>query len=426
MDRRRFFGRMLGGAALSLHAWRELNASIYEEMDALDETFQMSPDGVYWDAVKKHFHLEDDLIMMNNGTVGAIPKPVFNTMMENFEIQLKTPCDCYMHMPRMTREVRPKLAEFIGAEVDEVAITRNTTEGMNFIANGLALKEGDEIIMSSMEHPGGINPWGLKAKRYGVKIKEFSLNLPTRDVDEVVSAFKKQMTPRTKVLSISHTVYKSGLIAPLKELSEAAHEREVFVLADAAHAIGMLDLDMHELGVDAWCTSPYKWLGAPPGVGVLYVRKEVQDNVWPTIASSGWDTRESAGKFETVGQRADALIIALGEALDFQNHIGKGRIERRVKTLALYLKEELEKIPGVKLHTSKDPYLSGGLTAFSVEGVEPAYIVDYLREKYNLVIRTIGTEGKPTHGVRVSTHIYTSLKDVDLVLEGVRTLAKKT
>lgn len=422
MDRRKFFGQMLGGAALSLYAWRELNAAIYDDIKKLEK----SPDGVYWDGVKKHFHLEDDLIMMNNGTVGAIPKPVFNKMMEIFEVQVKAPCDCYMFLPRKTSEVKPKLAQFIGADEDEVAVTRNTTEGMNFIASGLDLKEGDEIIMSSMEHPGGINPWGMKAKRFGVEIKEFDLNIPTRDVDEVVSAFKKQITSRTKVLSVSHTVYKSGLIAPLKELSEAAHERDVFVLADAAHGIGMIDVNMHELGVDAWCSSPYKWLGAPPGVGVLYVRKEVQDGIWPTIASSGWDTRKSAAKFETVGQRAPALTIALGEAIDFQNHIGKARIERRVKTLALYLKEELEKIPGVKLHTSKDPYLSAGLTAFSVEGVEPGYIMDYLREKYNLVIRTIGTEGQPTHGVRVSTHIYTSLKDVDLVLEGVRDLTKKT
>jgi isopenicillin-N epimerase len=422
MDRRKFFGQVLGGAALSLYAWRELNAAIYDDIEKLEK----SPDGVYWDAVKKHFHLEDELIMMNNGTFGAIPKPVFNTMMENFEVQVKAPCDCYMYLPQKTAEVKPKLAQFIGADVDEVAITRNTTEGMNFIASGLDLEEGDEIIMSSMEHPGGINPWGMKAKRFGVVIKEFDLSLPTRDVDEVVSAFKKQITARTKVLSVSHTVYKSGLIAPLKELSEAAHERDIFVLADGAHAAGMIDLDMHELGIDAWCSSPYKWLGAPPGVGVLYVRKDVQDRIWPTIASSGWDTRQSAAKFETVGQRAPALTIALGEAIDFQNHIGKQRIERRVKTLALALKEGLETIPGVKLHTSKDTYLSAGLTAFSLEGVEPGHIVNYLREKYNIVIRTIGTEGQPTHGVRVSTHIYTSLSDVELVLEGVRQLAKMT
>jgi isopenicillin-N epimerase len=199
----------------------------------------------------------------------------------------------------------------------------------------------------------------------------------------------------------------------------------VLVLADSAHGIGMLDLDMKELGIDFFATSPYKWLGAPTGVGLLYVRKEVQDKLWPTIASSGWDRYQSARKFETLSQRADALTIALGEALDFQNAIGKERIERRVKTLAGYLKRELNKIPGVKLHTSQDPYLSGGLTAFSVQGIDPGKIVNFMREKYNIVVRTIGNEKMGTYGVRVSTHIYVSLKHVDMFLEGLRHLVRR-
>jgi selenocysteine lyase/cysteine desulfurase len=182
---------------------------------------------------------------------------------------------------------------------------------------------------------------------------------------------------------------------------------------------------MKELGIDFFATSPYKWLGAPTGVGMLYVRKEAQDKLWPTIASSGWDRHQSARKFETLGQRADALAIALGEALDFQNVIGKGRIERRIKTLAGYLKRELKKIPGVKLHTSQDPYLSGGLTAFSVKAVEPQKIVNYMREKYNIVVRTIGDQERGTYGVRVSTHIYVSLKHIDLFLEGMRHLVRR-
>jgi len=237
-----------------------------------------------------------------------------------------------------------------------------------------------------------------------------------------VDAFRKTITPKTKVISISHTVYISGLIAPLKELSKMAHEKGVLVLADSAHGLGMLNLNMEELGIDFFATSPYKWLGAPTGVGLLYVRKEIQNKLWPTIASSGWDSHKSARKFETLGQRADALIIALGEAVDFQEAIGRERIERRIKALAGYLKRELSKIPGVRLHTSKDPYISGGLTAFSVEGVEPGKIVNYLREKYNIVIRTIGRKEKGTYGVRVSTNIYISFKEIDMVLEGIRHL----
>ena len=426
-SRRDFVKYLCAGSALSLSALNKLNASVYQSITSLNQKYieDESPDGVYWEALSKHFLFKDGLIMMNNGTVGPMPKPVFNSLMRYFRLQVTNPFDVYNFIPRKKEEVRTKLARFINASPDEVVITRNTTEGLNFVANGLDMEEGDEVLLSTMEHPGGTHPWRLKEKRYGIKIKMVPIGLPPKSVDEIVDAFAKAVSPRTKVISISHTVFISGLIAPLKELSQMAREKDVLVLADSAHGIGMLNLNMKELGIDFFASSPYKWLGAPTGVGLLYVRKEVQDRLWPTIASSGWDTSTNATRYETLGQRADALTLALGEALDFQNAIGKERIERRVKTLAGYLKRELKKIPGVRLHTSQDPYISGGLTAFSVEGVEPHKIVNYMREKYNIVVRTIGSKEKGTYGVRVSTHIYVSLKHIDMFLEGMRHLVRR-
>jgi selenocysteine lyase/cysteine desulfurase len=426
LTRRNFVKYLLGGSALSIASLNRLNASIYQSITSLNQKYieDESPDGVYWDAVRKHFLFQDDLIMMNNGTVGPMPKPVFNTLLKCFRVQVTNPYDVYAYIPRKKEEVRAKLARFINASPDEVVITRNTTEGMNFVANGLDLKEGDEVLLSTMEHPGGTHPWRLKEKRYGIQIRNVPIGLPPKSVDEIVDDFQKAITPRTKVISISHTVYISGLIFPLRELSKMAHEKGVLVLADSAHGLGMLNLNMDALGTDFFATSPYKWLGAPTGVGLLYVKKEVQDRLWPTIASGGWDRYENGRKFETLGQRADALTIALGEAVDFQNAVGKERVERRIKALAGYLKRELSKIPGVVLHTSKDPYLSGGLTAFHVEGVEPQKMVDYLREKYNIVIRTIGNRRAGTYGVRVSTHIYVSFKHVDMLLEGIQHLVQ--
>jgi len=423
-SRREFVKLFMGGMAYSIYTLNKLNAAVYQSITSLNQKYieDESPDGVYWDAISKHFLFKDGLIMMNNGTVGPMPKPVFNTLMKYFKIQVTNPFDVYNYFPIKREEVRVKLAKFINASPDEVVITRNTTEGINFIANGLDLKEGDEVLISNMEHPAGIHPWRLKEKRFGIKIKRVPLGLPPRSVDEIVEAFRKAITPRTKIISISHTVYISGLITPLKELSELAHKNGIFLLADSAHGLGMLNIDVKKLGVDFLASSPYKWLGAPTGCGLLYVRKEVQDKIWPTIASSGWDTRHNARKFETLGQRSDPIIFALGEAIDFQNIIGKERIERRIKTLAGYLKRELSKIPGVKIHTPLDPYISGGLTAFSVKGVDPEKIVNYLREKYNIVIRTIGRKKDGTYGVRVSTHIYISFKHIDLLLEGIRHL----
>lgn len=427
LSRRDFVKYLLAGSALSVASLNRLNASVYQSITSLNQKYieDESPDGVYWDAIKKHFLFQDGLIMMNNGTLGPMPKPVFNTLIKHCKLQVTNPFDCYNFIPKKKEEIRDKLARFINASPEEVVITRNTTEGINFVANGLDLKEGDEILLSTMEHPGGTHPWKLKERRFGIQIKEVPIGLPPKSVSEIVDAFEKAISPRSKVISISHTVYISGLISPLKELSKMAHEKGVLVLADSAHGIGMLDLDMEELGVDFFATSPYKWLGAPTGVGVLFVRKDVQDKLWPTIASSGWDSYNDARKFETVGQRADSLIIALGEAVDFQDAIGKERIERRIKALATYLKRELSQIPGVRLHTSMDPYLSGGLTAFSVEGIDHRKVVDYAREKYNIVIRTIGNTEKGTYGVRVSTHIYVTFKEIDMLLEGIRHLMNR-
>jgi selenocysteine lyase/cysteine desulfurase len=414
---------MLGGAsAAGILAVDELNAAVYDSVGRLNAALggQESPDGAYWEALRKHYLFQDGLIMMNNGTVGPMPEPVFNTLTEGFRVQCTAPCEVYNTFSERREEVRGKVARFVGADPDEIVLTRNTTEGMNFVANGLELEPGDEILLSNMEHPAGLHPWRLKAKRYGVVLTEAPLGLPPASVDEFVGTFENALTPRTRVISISHTVFISGLIAPVKELTEMAHRHGVLVLADSAHGPGMVNMDLHDMGVDFLAASPYKWLGAPCGTGILYVRREVQDRLWPTIANSGWDSGEGAGRFETLGQRADPLVFALGEAVDFQTKVGKERIHRRIHSLATRLKEGLLEIPGVRLHTSMDDYLACGLTAFSVEGVEPETMVNYLRERYNLVIRTIGSEERGTRGARVSTHIFVSGEDVARVLEGVR------
>ncbi len=424
LSRRRFMKCLLAGSALSAAALNELNAGIYQGITSLNLKYieDESPDGAYWDALRQYFLFEDKLIMMNNGTVGPMPKPVFNTLMKYFRIQVSNPFDVYNFLPAKKEEVRAKLGRFINASADEVSLTSNTTEGLNFVINGLDLKPGDEVLVSNMEHPGAISPWRLKAKRYGVVIKEIPIGLPPKGTEEIVNAFAAAITPRTRIISVGHTVYISGLITPIKELSKMAHEKGVLVLADSAHGLGMISLNMKDMGCDFFASSPYKWLGAPTGIGLLYVSKDVQDKLWPTVVSSGWDTTASARKYDPQGQRADAMVYALGEAIDFIDHIGKVKVEKRIKTLAAYLKQGLSKIPGAKINTPLDPYLSAGLTAFSVPGVENSRIVEYVRDKYNLVVRTIG--GKEMAAVRVSTPIYISFKEIDMLLEGVNQLVR--
>jgi isopenicillin-N epimerase len=424
LSRRAFARYLLAGSAVSIAALDELNAGIAQKITALNQKYldDESPDGVYWEEIRKLYDFEDRFIMMNNGTLGPMPKSVFNTLMRYFRVQVSNPYDGYNHLPTFRESVRAKLAAFVNASPGEIALTTNTTEGLNFVINGLDLEAGDEVLITNLEHPGHLGPWRLKEKRTGIKIKEVPLSPTTKAVDEIVGAFAAAITPRTRIISISHTVFITGLIMPLKELSQLAHDKGLLILADSAHGIGMLDLDMKALGIDFFASSPYKWLGAPTGVGLLYVRKEVLDKVHPTVVSSGWDSNPDASKLDPAGQRSDAILFALDAALNFNTRIGRSRIERRIKVLAGRLKQEVAKIPGIKVHTPVDPYLSAGLTAFSLGGDLESKLVDYLREKYNLVIRTAGSPEAGTYGVRVSTPIYVSTKEVDMVVEGVRTL----
>ncbi len=426
-SRRRFVHLLAGSAALSLPALDRATAAVYRSLDELNASYRdvQSPDGVYWEALRKHFLFQDGIIMMNNGTVGPMPEPVFNTLVRFFKIQATNPFEVYNHFGYYEDEVRRRLAAFVGADPDEIVLTRNTTEGMNFIANGLDLEPGDQVLQSTQEHPGGIHPWRLKAARYGIEVVEAPLGVPPRSVDEIIDAFSQAITPRTKVISLSQTVFITGLIAPIKEIADLARPRGIKVLIDSAHGLGMLNLNLHAYGIDYFTSSPYKWLGAPCGVGLLYLMRDSQEGIWPTIASSGWDRPSGAGRFETLSQRAVPIHIALGEALDFQSKVGKNRIERRIRGLATRLKDGLRGLPRVHLHTSMDPYLSCGLTAFSIEGVDAQQIVDFVREKYNIVIRTIGSESAGTRGVRVSTHYWISDREVDLLLEGVNELSRR-
>ena len=424
LTRRAFARALVAGSAASLAALDRLNAAMAQKITALDQKYLLdeAPDGAYWDEIRGFYDFENGFIMMNNGTLGPMPKPVFNALVRYFRVQVTNPFDGYNYLPTFREAVRAKLAAFINAAPEEVSLTSNTTEGINLVVNGLDLKDGDEVLVTSLEHPGHINPWRLKAKRDGVKITEVPMPVFPKGTQEIVDAFAAAITPRTKIISISHTVFITGLIMPLKELSQLAHDKGLLILADSAHGIGMLDLDMKQLGIDFFMSSPYKWLGTPTGIGLLYVRKEVLEQVWPTIVSSGWDQTPSAAKLDPQGQRSDAFLFALDEALNFNNRIGKTRIEKRIKVLAGYLRQELSKIPGVKVHTPLDPYLGAGLTAFSMTGAEPARLVEYLRSKHNLVVRTAGSASAGTYGVRVSTPTYVSTKEVDLVLDGVRTL----
>lgn len=424
MDRRNFVKNIMGGFALAAFSANKLNASIYKRINEMTQKVPLdeSPDGVFWDYVAKQYMFEEGLIMMNNGTIGPMPRTVFNTLMKYYKVQATNPYLVYEKFYPFIEDARLKAAKFIKALPDEIALVRNTTEGLNYVANGLDMKPGEEVLMSNLEHPSGTNPWKLKEKRVGIKIKEVKLNSPPKDKNEILNAFNDAITPNTRIIHISHTIYQNGLIPPLKELSKLAHDKNLLIVADAAHGIGMMELDMHELGADFYATSPYKWAGAPIGAGIFYVRKESMDTIWPTIVSGGWDSMAGARKFDCLGQISEPILIALTEALHFLDNIDMKRVDRRIKSLSYYLKTEAAKIPGVTVYTPMDPALSAGLNVLSLKDVKSDYIVNYLLERYDLVIRTIFRE---KDAIRISTPIWINHKHIDMILEALKYLGAK-
>jgi selenocysteine lyase/cysteine desulfurase len=352
---------------------------------------------------------------MNNGTLGPMPRPVIEANVRYLRDAAEDP-----HALPSTEPVRQKIAAFIGADSDEIVLNRSTTEGMKQFTTGLDLKAGDEIVMSTHEHPGGRDPWRAREKRHSLKVVEVAVPAPAESADQIVSLFEKAITPRTRVLLVSHVVFVTGLVNPIKPLADLARRKGLLFSVDAAHALGMLDLNVHDYGIDHYSAAGQKWLMAGTGTGVAYFRKDIQDRVWADMMSANENASQGARKYERSGQRNIPTALGMGDAVDFQATIGKKHIEARVKQLASRVRAGLKDIPGAKVYTPMSPELSGGLTTFSIRDVPKATVTKVLLDKYGIFIPASGYN---EFSCRVSTHIYTLPSDVDRFLAGLRDIS---
>jgi selenocysteine lyase/cysteine desulfurase len=420
---RRNFIRLAGSTALAVAvadtAARGAGASLRSVEQAAGASLS---DADFWAKIRGEFLLDGHVAYLNNGTLGPTPKPVLYTLIERYQrLAMNTGPENSL-LSQLAEDVRTKAAAFINANADEVALTHNTTEGMNFVANGLDLTAGDEVLMTFHEHPGGREPWKLKAKRHGIVVKEVTFPLPLADPATALNLFNDAITPRTKVISFSHTTYQTGTMMPAKQICALARSKGILSVVDAAHPLGQMQIDMKDIGADYYAMSPHKWLDAPTGTGLLYMRRESQDRVWPTMGSTGWDDpKRGAARFDRLSQRAWPLVLAVGAALDFQNAIGKDRIERRVRMLHTRLRDKVAAVPGVKIYTSPHADLSCALLGFSIGTLNNQAIVDTMLARHHTWIRTIAYD---LNAVRVSTHLYNTEPQVDRCVEGLQDIVK--
>ncbi len=436
LSRRRFLGSSVA-AALGGLATRVGAASVDAQSrmplvaQPLDDLRPVGPlDEAYWLKVRSQFDLIDGLTFMNNGTLGPVPRVVQDAQRRTAREIAQDPTDGYRFAD--VDVVRDRIAAFTGAESDEIAVMRSTTEGMTVFARGLTWAEGDEVLMCSHEHFGGKGPYYSLRDQFGITINVIDVPSPPESVEQTVDLYERAITPRTKVIVVSHITYVTGLVMPIKELSQMAHRHGVLVSADGAHPLGMLDLDLHDLECDHYAGAGQKWLLAGTGTGVCYVRKDVADRLHAFVAADmEHETPEmqalletffsGAKKFETFGQRHVPSALGMASAIDLQETIGTRNIEARVRQLSERLRAGLQEIPGVKLWTSADPRLSAGLTLFSIHDLPMEQIVKGIMERDRIYIRTMTTGN--LNAVRASTHLYNTPEEVDRLLDGVRHVA---
>jgi selenocysteine lyase/cysteine desulfurase len=379
----------------------------------------------YWNLVASQFPFRPGKIPMNAANLCPSPRIVSERVTELIRDE-----DADVSNPNRSKfntlaaESRKKVADHLGVSADEIALVRNTSEANNTINNGVPLKAGDEVVLWDQNHPCNNVAWDVRAARHGFTIKRVHVPSSIQSADEIVKLFEAALTPRTKVLSLTYISNTSGMRLPARELCSMARQRGIYAHLDGAQTWGYLKLNLKEIGCDSYSASAHKWFMGPKQVGVLYVRQERTAELWPSIVSVGWNqdaqtTRIAYKKFETLGQRDDGGVSAVGTAVDFHRVIGCENIEGRTTALATALKEGLAKINKVKLVTPMDPQLSGGVVIAQIADFDRAKtsaLVNDLYEKY-------GIAGAATGGLRLSPHVYNTMADIELAIRGVRELA---
>ncbi|HEY2461145.1 MAG TPA: aminotransferase class V-fold PLP-dependent enzyme [Candidatus Acidoferrum sp.] len=370
-----------------------------------------SNEEAYWTELRKQFLIPEDEVYLNNGTVGSSPMPVLRAIFDAYrdteKMAQSDPEDYPIWGYAAWNEFRDPLAEFVGCKRDEIALVRNATEANSYIANGLDMKPGDEVLMTDQEHPGGEHPWNLRAKRYGIVVKKVALPKPVANAADVLNRFSAAITPRTRVIFFSHITTATGVVLPARELCELARSKGIISAVDGAHVTGMMKLNVHEIGCDFYSSSPHKWLQATKGSGFLYVRDEMIDRLWNTIVTEGWDEPQlRAERFQRIGSSNVPALHGLRAAIELANKIGMERIEKRHRQMADHILKEMM-ARGAESWTSPDAALRCGIVTVNVP---PTVRVDL--EKWLWKEKKIRIRGGEPSKLRLSTPYYVLAKDV--------------
>jgi selenocysteine lyase/cysteine desulfurase len=383
-------------------------------IDALGQDLQTGgapADEEFWSFVRGQFLIPSDRIYLNNGTLGPSPVVVVEAVAEHTRRVAAT------YPPGVRWEnLKGALGSLLEADPEGFVFPRNTTEAMNFVANGIELDAGDEVLITDHEHIGGYKPWEMICARRGATLVVAHLPTPARSSEDLFDAVLAAMTPRTRVLALSHVTFTTGTVLPVTALARECRERSIIFAVDGAHPPGMLRVDLQDLGGDFYVSSPHKWLLAPQGTGLLYMTDEWRTRLWPTLASGGWDDLDlGAHRFNHFGTFDESRLAGLLAAVEFHAVLGVDRIEARVRHLRALLQAGLSGLAGIEIASPQSEELSSAMVSFRLEGVDSLALQSYLSRAAKVRTRVIG---EYDYGwMRLSTHIYNRPSDLDRILE---------
>ena len=428
INRRRFLEMVGKGVGLATLCSSTVASLLNDVRAAVKRVEHLSPekaaeDEDFWFEIQQAFTVTRGIVNLNNGGVSPSPRIVTEALVRYiWEQEDATAYTMWQILEPQSETIRTGLAELFGCDREEIAITRNASESLEIILMGMDFKSGDEILTTTQDYPRMLTTLRQREQREGLVLKMIKIPIAPKRLDEITEEFEKGITPKTRLILISHVVNITGQITPVKAVCELARSKGIEVIVDGAHSFAHFDFKQSDLGCDYYGSSLHKWLCAPKGTGLLYVKREKIEKIWPLMAAEKKQASDIR-KYEEIGTHSAAPKLAIGEAILFYNGIGAKRKEARLRYLSRYWMNKLKDAPNVRFHTSFDENQSCGIANIEILGVDPAELNSYLFGTHKIFTTAIMHD--EFRGLRITPNVYTTLKELDRFCEVMDMVARK-
>ncbi len=382
---------------------------------------EVAADEDFWRSVRGDYAIKPDYINLENGYYCFMPQETLEHQIQHMR-RVNYEGSYYMRNSRQKnkRLVATRIGEVVGCSADEIAITRNTTESLDLVIGGMSWEEGDEAVMAEQDYGAMLNHFELVARRFGVVNRRVSVPNHPKNDEEIVDLYASAITEKTRLLMVCHMINITGQVLPIRKICDMAHARGVEVMVDGAHAYSHIDFRMSDLDCDYYGTSLHKWLSAPLGSGMLYVRKDKIDNVWPLLAAGDLDANDIR-RLNHIGTDPVHVDLGIINALEYQHALGLKRKEARLKYLQQYWTSQLRGWPRVIINTPADVNRHGGIGNVGIEGYDPTELADTLMRDYRIF--TVGINRPGVVGLRITPNIYTTPAELDALVVAIKELS---